>query len=258
MRSCLKTLMVSIGIVLILIAILLLLAATQLKTVARSGIERTLSFAFLTDVSVESVDLVLQEGHVELHNLTVNNPASFRSGPAMELGTIVADLDLKTLFSATPTLRSLVIRDVRVNLRHELAEGANLVMLARHASRFSKPDGAAGETADKSTSKRPARAAREFIIQELRCEGATVLMSSNLIPLSRVQVEVAPFTITEFSNNRPVSAADLSAIFIRSLIRQTLSTKGLLRPIADLLRGEEDAGDSSTPLIEEPEPQLRE
>lgn len=250
--------MVLIGMVLILAAILLLLAATQLKTVARSGIERSLSFAFLTDVSVDSVDLALWEGHVELHNLTINNPASFRSGPAMELGTIVADLDLKTLFSATPTLRSLVIKDVRVNLRHELAEGANLVMLARHASRFSKPDSAEGETTDKSSPKRPARAAREFIIQELRCEGATVVLSSNLIPISGVQVEVAPFTITEIRNNRPVSAADLSAIFIRSLIRQTLSTKGLLRPIADLLRGEEDSGNSSAPLIDEPEPPLRE
>ena len=99
---------------------------------------------------------------------------------------------------------------------------------------------------------------REFIIQELRCEGATVAMSSNLVPSSGVKVEVAPFTMTEISNSQPISTADLSAVFIRSLIRQTLSTKGLLRPIADLLRGEDETAGSNVTLIEEPEPQLRE
>ena len=258
MRSCLKTLMVSIGIVLILIAVLLLLAATQLKTVARGGIERTLSLAFLTDVTVEDVDIVLQEGHVELHNLVVGNPASFRSGPAMELGTVVADLDLKTLFSATPTIRSIVVRDVHVTLRHELAEGANLAMLARHASRFSKRDEAEGGEGSEPAASPSDGPGREFIIQELRCEGATVAMSSNLVPSSGVKVEVAPFTMTEISNSQPISTADLSAVFIRSLIRQTLSTKGLLRPIADLLRGEDETAGSNVTLIEEPEPQLRE
>ena len=133
--------MVGAGILLILVAVLLILAATQLKTVVRSGIEKSLSIAFLTDVTVQDVDIKLHEGHIEIHNLVVNNPASFRAGPAMEFGTVIADVELKTLFSRTPTITRVVVKDAYVNLRHELAEGANLLMLARHAGRFSKSEG---------------------------------------------------------------------------------------------------------------------
>ncbi len=247
--------MVGAGILLILVAVLLILAATQLKTVVRSGIEKSLSIAFLTDVTVQDVDIKLHEGHIEIHNLVVNNPASFRAGPAMEFGTVIADVELKTLFSRTPTITRVVVKDAYVNLRHELAEGANLLMLARHAGRFSKSEGN-GE--DGSATAAPDGSGREYIIKELYCETTTVAMSSNIIPKSGLKVEVEPFTLTGISQERPVSTAEISAIFIRSLIKQTLSTKGLLRPIADMLRGEAEEGEDTVTLIEEPEPVLKE
>ena len=118
MRSCLKTLMIGTGILLILVAVAVILAVTQLKTVARTGIERSLAIAFLTDVSLEDVDVGLRDGHLELHNLVVGNPASFRSGPAMEFETVTVDMDLKTVFSQTPTIDRIVVRHSNLNLRH--------------------------------------------------------------------------------------------------------------------------------------------
>ena len=91
------------------------------------------------------------------------------------------------------------------------------------------------------------------LLQRTSCEDVTVAMSSNLIPKSGLKVEVAPFTLTEISKDRQISTAEDSAIFIRSLIKETLSAKGLLRPIADLLRGAEDESESTVKLIEEPE-----
>ncbi|MFO7976911.1 MAG: hypothetical protein R6V12_20050 [Candidatus Hydrogenedentota bacterium] len=248
-----KTLTIGIGIVLILIAVLLILAATQLKTVAHTGIERSLGIAFLTDVTVEDVDIGLREGHIEMRNLVVGNPASFRTGSAMELETVVVDIELRTIFSRTPTIRQITVKGANVNLRHELTDGTNLTMLARHASRFSR-DAENGET--ESRPGLPEGLGREFIIKELACEEVTVAMSSNLIPKSGLKVNVAPFTLTEISQDHPVSTAEVSALFIRSLIKQTLSTKGLLRPIADLLRGEGEKEESDVSLIEEPEPEL--
>jgi uncharacterized protein involved in outer membrane biogenesis len=255
MRSCLKTLMVGTGILLILIAVLLIVAATQLKTVARSGIEHSLSLAFLTDVTVGEVGVVLHEGHIEIHDVIVGNPASFRTGSAMELDTVIADVDVRTLFSRTPTVDRIIVKGARVDLRHELAEGANLVMLARNASRFSKKDDGEPAGAPPAPSNGPGR---EFLIKELCCEGATVAMSTNLIPMSGLKVEVAPFTLTDIGKDRPISTPELSAIFVRSLIKQTMSTKGLLRPIADLLQGEGDDADATVTIIEEPEPELAE
>ncbi|MEA3365135.1 MAG: hypothetical protein U9Q79_05790, partial [Candidatus Hydrogenedentes bacterium] len=60
-----KTLMIGTGILLILVAVALILAATQLKTVAHTAIERSVGIAFLTDVSVEDVDIGLREGEVK-------------------------------------------------------------------------------------------------------------------------------------------------------------------------------------------------
>lgn len=252
MRSCFKTLVISTGILLILIAVALILAVTQVKTVARSGIERSLSLAFLTDVTTGNVDVALHTGHIEIHNLVVGNPASFRTGSAMEFETVIVEVDLKTLFSRTPTIDRVVLKRPHINLRHELTEGTNLTMLARHASRFST-DANAAEAKHRPVTDAPGT---RFIIKELICEEATVAMSSNLIPRSGLKVEVAPFTLTDISNDQPVSAAEVSAIFIRSLIQQTLGTQGLLRPIADLLRGETAEDASSVTLIEEPEPRL--
>lgn len=255
MRSCLKTLMIVTGILLILIAVVVILAATQLKTVAHTAIERSLGIAFLTDVSVEDVAIGLREGHIEIQNLVVGNPASFRTGSAMELETVVVDIDVKTIFSRTPTISQITVTGANVNLRHELTDGTNLTMLARHASRFSTDAEVGAKESDSSEAE---GLGRKFIIKELVCEDVTVAMSSNLIPKSGLNVDVAPFTLTEISEDHPVSTAELSAVFIRSLIKQTLSTKGLLRPIADLLRGEEEETESNVELIEEPEPELAE
>ena len=63
-------------------------------------------------------------------------------------------------------------------------------------------------------------------------------IAANFIPVSSVRLDVAPFTLTDLSSNTPVSTTQLGTLFIRSVLREALSVRGLMRPIADKLNEE--------------------
>lgn len=228
MRSCLKPLVILVGLGLIVIALGFIVAGARFEAVGRVAAERALRHAFLTEVSVTEVTPLPRSGGFQLHGVTVFNPVGFKEGPAMEFETIDVDLDLLTVFTAVPSINRILVTNPRMHLRHELTEGTNLGTLATHASRFA---------ARQNDADAPRVARRRFTIRELRCEGAVVVLSTNLLPAS-LNIDIAPFTMTDVSNDRPITTGEAGAIFIRAMLEHTLSTKGLLRPIADLLRRE--------------------
>jgi hypothetical protein len=253
-KSCLKIIIAAIGLVLILVAIGALLAATQIEKAAKTGIEGTLSHVFMTDVTVESVELSALGQSLDIRGLHVKNPATFKTAAAMEFKRVLVEVDGKTLFSRTPTIKRVLIKEPIMHLRYELAEGTNLGMLAKHAGRLAEAEDSQDETPEKPAKEEEPGARIGFRVEELRCEGAKVALSTNLIPLSGVELDVADFTLNNLSKDRPVTTAETCAIFIRSLLRETLSVKGLLRPVADRIRKEthEPAPDSAESPSPEP------
>ena len=228
MKSCLKVALAAVGLILIALGVAAIVAGLRVEKSAKTGIERTLSYVYGTRVTVDDVSVSFGDQMLELKGLTVYNPSEFPAGPAMQFGSIVVKPELRSLLGDTPTINEVVVRDGKVNLRYELRKGTNLGQLAATASRF----------AETENQDAPWGARRTFVIKELRTEAAVIDLSANVLPLANVELDVSPFTLKELSSDRPVQAAELSAVFIRSLLTEGVTLKGVLEPVGDRLQTE--------------------
>ncbi len=244
MRFLLKSLPVGIGLILVLAGVVALFLATQLTRSVRTTLERSLSYIYQTDVRIDKVAFVLSQGDIDLEGVTIYNPKPFKEGPAIEIGRVHADLAPSTLLSSKPVVRTVTLHDARVHMRLEAGVGTNLGHLEKNASRLS---GGADIGA-------PATARREFVIQEFRSEAARVEFSTNILPVSSVGMDVQPFTMTELSGAKPVSTIDVCILFVRNVLQEGISIKGVLGPVADRLFGNAPAAtneNESEPVVAE-------
>ncbi len=248
MRFLLKTAVTGTGLVLIFIGVAALFLMTQLDGAVQSAIERSLSYIYQTQVHVDKVTFVISQGAMDLEGLTISNPEPFKEGPAVEISHVHLEFKPSTLFTRTPVIEMVTLHNARVHLRLETGHGTNLGRLDANASRLSgEPDVAA-----------PPTARRKFVIREFRSDAARVEFSSNILPVSSVGMDVKPFTMNELSSTKPVSTIDVCVLFMRNVLKEGLSIKGVLGPVADRLRAEFGRGTTgaadSTDAEEEGQP----
>ncbi len=225
MKSALKTVMIVVGLVLIGISVGAVVITTQMEDRICDRLAARLARDFGTEVSLEEVRLVPWRRGVELIGLTIANPPQFKEGHALRFERILVQPVLRTLFSDTLTLSRVVLEGAEVNLRYELGDGTNLGRLGRQA-------------ADRAATNPEGRHVR---VRECRCEGAKVRLKANLLPTPAVPIKIAPFTMKELDEDRPVSTPKLAAVFVESLVLEIVTLKGLLRPVGNLLRKEADS-----------------
>lgn len=228
MRFLLKSISIGTGLVLVLLGVIALFLATQLAGSIQSAIERSLSYIYLTNVSVEEIDFVPSQGAMDLQGVTIFNPEPFKEGPAVEIGHVHLEFVPASFLSRTPILRNVTLHDARVHLRLETGHGTNLGKLDANASRL----------VDGPDIGTPVTARRKFVIQEFRSDAARVEFSSNILPVSSVGMDVQPFTMNELSSTKPVSTIDVCVLFIRNVLQEGLSIRGVLGPITERLRAE--------------------
>ena len=227
MKGCLKSIVASVGIVLILIAIAALLLITQTDTYANDALCRLIGAATKTDVTLDRVRLLPQQRAIELQGLTVMNPPPLKQTPAIEIGRLNIQFDLKTLLSKSPRIRRIEVDEAVIHLRYRAAKGTNIGLLATRAQQTANAQPAPGSQTEDSP--------RAFTIDEFTCRGAAVSLSTNLLPASEVDLNIAPFTLTDDVANRDITASELTAIFLRTLVRETVTLKGLLKPAVSLI-----------------------
>ncbi|NIA12650.1 MAG: AsmA family protein [Nitrospiraceae bacterium] len=227
MKGCLKIVVAAVGMVLILAAIATLLLITQTDTYANDALCRLISDAAKTEVTLDRVRLLPQQQAIELHGLTVMNPPPLKPEPAIEIGRLYIQFDLKTLLSKTPRIRRIEVDEAVVHLHYRAAKGTNIGLLATRAQQAANAQPAPGSQAQDEK--------RTFTIDEFTCKGASVSLSTNLLPASEVDLNIAPFTLTGDVANRDITPAELTAIFLRTLVRETVTLKGLLKPAASLI-----------------------
>ncbi|MBI5095929.1 MAG: hypothetical protein HZB26_26280 [Candidatus Hydrogenedentes bacterium] len=248
MKAFAKVFIILAGLALIGLSVAALVLFTQFDAFGKTALERVLSYASNAPVTIQSIAFLPAKGTMELCGFTVSNPKGFKAVPAMSFEKVSVEFDYATLFSETPTIRKVLVKNGKIDLRYDLGEGSNLARLARHAARFSTDKLLIGSRptdesvkAEKPEEKGAPRGVhRKFLIQEFRCEGISVTARTDLLPASAVTLELAPFTLSGVNKDRPVTAGEATAIFLRSLLKEALSSKNLLGPAADALRLELD------------------
>lgn len=229
MRTVFRFLVTSVGLILIVMALGVILAGTQAGPVANAAIAHALGYVYQTDVTIDRVAFVPREKAMRIEGLTIHNPPPFKEGPAIQIGELAVHVDPATLFSAKPIVREVVMRQAKFYLRYEAGHGTNFGELDENARRF--------KAKGKSPSG-PLVASREYVIKSFRSEKAVLELSAGFVPGPSLKLELAPFTLEDLSSNQPVSTTQLGSLFIRSVLRESLTLRGLIKPVADKIDAE--------------------
>ena len=193
MRKILKIGFIGAGAFLILVAAAILLLGSRLDSVAKTGVERALSYVYGTNVTVDTIAIAPLRRTIEAHELTIWNPPPFKEKPAIRFKRIQLRFDLQTLFAESPTIEQIDIEGAHVYLHYKVGEGTNLAKMGEHADELAGDDDTPPEPAN---GKEPIGVRKGVIIEKFTCRKSTIHFSTNLVPKSSVSIDLDPFEIT--------------------------------------------------------------
>ena len=228
-KGCAKTAVIVAGLLLILAGVGLLLFNAQGAELLRRQVETHLTQSLGVRVTVGAARPHVRETALLLEDVSLMNPPGFGAGPAVEHGRVRIVIDPGTLLSAEPRVSGVTLEDTTVHLRHEIGQGINLRSLIERlrARPAADPPGA------EPSSLLPWRRWR---VDEVRGDGATVRVSSNILPAANLQLELEPFALTEFDGQSFASTPQLAAALLRTYGTRALAPGTLVAPIADALK----------------------
>lgn len=226
MKSFVKFALTSVGLVLILLGVIGILVLTQAQNLLTNSVDEILTEAFGSSASVKGVSLKPAQRMLVLHEFVLSNPEGFSPGDALRCERIELRLKPRTLLTKSPVIEIMDIKGADILYRYELGRGTNIAAIARSLSETKGDD------------------APTFKVEKLRCRDAKLHMSANFIPGPDVVLNVVTIRLENLENGAPITTAEATSIFLRSVLVETLTVKGLLRPIFNKIRGEVDELDA--------------
>ncbi len=226
-----KYLLVGGAIVLILVALGVVLLVGNLNNLVRKAIVEGLTYILEVDVSLQSIDLSIQEGKVELHGLRIGNPEGFKTPEAFSAGRIVVQADLASFRTEQPTIQNIEIDRLQVTLEQGMGS-SNLGKLTENASRFQggqetkeeKPAASEGEKA----------AQKKIVIDRVAIQDAKVGLSAPLLQGKAVSFSIPQMELKDIGKKGDgATAAEAIALLVREILAQAIRAGGNLIP-ADL------------------------
>ena len=222
MKAALKFGFTALGLFLIALGIGGLVVYTQAEKFASRSLSEILTNSFAAEAHVEKISIAPTKKALILHNLSLKNPPNFKEGDAFTSRRVILRMDPFSLLTRNPVIDQATFMDSEVHYRYELAQGTNIGNLARKLENFAELD------------PTPIR----FVVNKVRCRDANVTFSTNLIPKSQMDMSVMSVELDEINGNKPVSTSKAASIFLKGIMRETLTLNGLLDPIVNQLRKE--------------------
>lgn len=222
MKSFVKFTLTSVGLVLILIGVIGIFVLTQAQDLLTSVVDDTLTEAFGSSASVKSVSLSPGNRALVLHGFALANPDGFAPGDALKCTRVELRVKPGTFLTGAPVIETMDIKGADIDFRYELGRGTNIAAIAR------------------TLSEKPVEDAPAFKVEKLRCRDAKVHFGANVIPGPGLPLNVVTIRLDNLENGEPITVAQTTSIFLRSVLMETLSIKGLLSPVFAKVRGEVD------------------
>ncbi|MDK1021835.1 MAG: hypothetical protein QGD90_09400 [Candidatus Hydrogenedentes bacterium] len=222
MKSFVKFALTSVGLVLILIGVIGIFVLTQAQDFLTKAVDEVLTEAFGSSASVKLVSLNPANRTLVLHEFALANPEGFAPGDALRCARVELRLKPRTFLTDTPAIEMMDIEGADIHYRYELGRGTNIAALAR------------------TLSEKPVEDAPAFKVEKLRCRDAKIHFSANIIPGPDLALNVVTIRLENLENGAPITTAQAASIFLRSVLKETLTIKGLLGPVFAKIRGEVD------------------
>jgi hypothetical protein len=220
MKSALKFGLTSLGLILILIGVGGLVVGKQSERFVTKFITEIMSDAFSSAAHIDHVSIDPANRALVIHEFSLENPTSFKDESAFFSETINVKLDLETIFSKSPVIESLEIQGAVFRYRVEIPDGSNIGTLAKQLE--------AGKTKE----------SKQFIVKELKCADAQIEFSTNMMPKAHMDLNLVTVDLKDLDNQKPVTTGQITSLFFKSVIKETVTLKGLLNPLINTLKKE--------------------
>ncbi len=230
MRAFLKFSAIGLGLLLLAIAAAAILLAPRAEEWGRAHIETELGNLFATNATIDDLRIRWLRRGFELTGVAIDNPPSFKAGPAITCESVLVRWDLARLFSPAPTIREIKVDGIELLLRHEIGEGTNIGRLAKEAAALAEAQ--AGESGT--------GASRRLVVKDFSGVNGKIRLTSNLVLGLPISMKIPEFTLKDVTKGESMPVARVSAIFLKSLLIEAVTLKGLLRPVALKLQRELD------------------
>ena len=100
--------------------VLIIIAVVQINPIAKSLIVNAGSAQTGVQISLDSINISLLRGRVEIRNLIVDNPEGYSSDHAILLGTVNAEIDPWSLLGSKLIIHELTLKNINVNFETKL------------------------------------------------------------------------------------------------------------------------------------------
>lgn len=213
MKAALKFGMITIGLTLIAIGVSVIFLRPHVERVTADALESVLSDVFGSRVTVGGLAISPARRSLDLHHVSLANPEGFKQGPAIESKRVRLQFQWPSVVSGTPIVREAILEDADIYYRYEIGEGTNLKRLEELAEEY-------GDSRPRSP----------FSIGEIRCEEAKVHLSTNLLPLASVGVDIVNVVFKEPENDDSFSVGKTLAEFVGRIAKEIVAISGILLP----------------------------
>jgi hypothetical protein len=162
----------------------------------KTAIEEGGSYAFGTETSVNSVDVKLLDGSIQINDMAIANPAGYESGHFYKMGKAKVAVSIASLSSDVVEITDVVLSDLNVTLERKdtTLNAKELMDHAKSKGQSQASSSSDSESSESTSEAEPAASSapgKKFVIKRLLIEG--VSMTANLgLP---VQGADASFTL---------------------------------------------------------------
>jgi hypothetical protein len=202
-----KRILISILTLVGIIVVGVIVVLVRMNSIARVGIEKSMSWALQVPVTVASVDISILSGEAKIRGLIIGNPTGYKTAQAFSIDQASARLDLASFRGDEPVIHEIFIQAPDITLEQGLRE-SNLSRLAKNTSRFSN--------SKKSQTDETTQAIK---IERLVIEKGQVGVSSPVLRGEVMPVVLPSITLTNLGGKKgtPAVAQAMGQIFIAIL-----------------------------------------
>ena len=150
-----------------------------------------------TKVAVQSVDVSLLGGDLQVNKLSIDNPPEYITKQAFSFDLVSVDMDISSIFSDTIIINKIEIANIKVDFEPTLKGGSNLTDIKNNIMQFVKREEVDAKKKtepevdgdDDSPKKAKKIIIKSFIINqgEIRVS-SSILKTSVAVPLARMEL----------------------------------------------------------------------
>jgi hypothetical protein len=137
LKAAIKFIMTLTGLLLIGANIGTVVLLTQFEGLLRTGITRQAGQILQGEVHLEAVRIDWSRQALEFRGISVFNPKGFIDREALRIGSAWVRPQWLAIFSRTPVIDQVVIREARIQLQYDEGLGTNLGAMMAHAQAWS-------------------------------------------------------------------------------------------------------------------------